>query len=42
MKEYELLINGKWENSEETREIQSPYNQEPVAKTNERRCDSSP
>ena len=32
MKEYELLINGKWENSEETREIQSPYNQEPVAK----------
>ncbi len=32
MKEYELLINGKWESSEETREIQSPYNQEPVAK----------
>jgi glyceraldehyde-3-phosphate dehydrogenase (NADP+) len=32
MKEYKLLINGKWEGSEETREIQSPYNQEPVAK----------
>jgi acyl-CoA reductase-like NAD-dependent aldehyde dehydrogenase len=32
MKEYELLINGKWESSEETREIQSPYSQEPVAK----------
>ncbi|MGD8534984.1 MAG: aldehyde dehydrogenase family protein [Candidatus Aminicenantes bacterium] len=32
MKEFKLLINGKWEGSEETREIQSPYNQEPVAK----------
>jgi glyceraldehyde-3-phosphate dehydrogenase (NADP+) len=32
MKEYKLLINGKWEGSEKTREIQSPYNQEPVAK----------
>jgi len=32
MKEYKLLINGKWEGSEETREILSPFNQEPVAK----------
>jgi acyl-CoA reductase-like NAD-dependent aldehyde dehydrogenase len=32
MKEFKLLINGKWEGSEEIREIQSPYNQEPVAK----------
>ncbi len=32
MKEFKLLINGKWEGSEETREILSPYNQEPVAK----------
>jgi len=32
MKEYKLLINGKWEGSEETREIQSPYNQKSVAK----------
>ena len=32
MKEFKLLINGKWKGSEETREIQSPYNQEPVAK----------
>jgi acyl-CoA reductase-like NAD-dependent aldehyde dehydrogenase len=32
MEEFKLLINGKWEGSEETREIQSPYDQEPVAK----------
>lgn len=32
MKEYKLLIKGKWEASKETREIQSPYNKKPVAK----------
>jgi len=32
MKEHKLLINGKWQGSEETREIQSPYDQNPVAK----------
>jgi len=32
MKEFKLLINGKWEGSEEIREIKSPYNQEPVAR----------
>ena len=32
MKEHKLLIKGKWQGSEEIREIQSPYNQNPVAK----------
>ena len=31
MKEHKLLINGKWKESKEKREIQSPYNQSPVA-----------
>ena len=32
MKEYKLLINGKWQASKEIREIQSPYDKKPVAK----------
>jgi glyceraldehyde-3-phosphate dehydrogenase (NADP+) len=32
MKEHKLLIKGKWQDSEEIREIQSPYDQKPVAK----------
>ena len=32
MKEHKLLIKGKWQGSEEIREIQSPYDQNPVAK----------
>lgn len=32
MKEYKLLINGRWVTSEETREIKSPFNQAPVAR----------
>ncbi len=31
MKEHKLLINGKWQGSKEKREIQSPYDQNPVA-----------
>ncbi len=32
MKEHKLLLKGKWQDSEEIREIQSPYDQKPVAK----------
>lgn len=32
MKDYKLLINGKWVKSKEGREIKSPYDQSPVAK----------
>jgi acyl-CoA reductase-like NAD-dependent aldehyde dehydrogenase len=32
MKDYKLLIKGKWVESEDSREINSPYDQSPVAK----------
>jgi hypothetical protein len=32
MKKYTLLINGKWKESKDRREIKSPYDQSPVGK----------